>query len=83
MAAIWLARLEAQEKHVRDDDQLTKLGGEGTVLKKNREEFLQRIQAARKFFMERARVTSPIGKKDSTPAIKAEDYLSQDGLSGA
>jgi hypothetical protein len=50
----WLAQLDALEKRVTDDAALKQLGGEGADLKKTREEFLQQIQAARKFFLARS-----------------------------
>jgi hypothetical protein len=56
LAAKWLAELDTLEKRVNiDDDKLAKQGSDGADLKRNRKEFLERIEAARKFFTERAR----------------------------
>jgi hypothetical protein len=50
----WLSQLDAMEKRVTDDAVLAKLGGEGADLKKIRDEFVERLQSARKFFQARA-----------------------------
>jgi hypothetical protein len=55
LAAKWLNVLEALEKQVNSDDKLAKLGSDGASIKKNRDEFFQRIEAARKYFAERAK----------------------------
>ena len=58
LAGKWLEQLEALEKRLADPDRFAQLGSAGVeaaYIKKNREELLKRIQAARRYFTERRR----------------------------